>query len=112
MCAVPMEVRRGLRASGIRATNECELPHGCWELNLGPLGESTVLLTTDPQTSTFLVNFILLWAPTQRRVTVLRIAISSSQHTHFPTTTTRLGDHGFWHCWLLLERRLGIFGIE
>jgi hypothetical protein len=25
----------------------CELPHGCWELNLGPLEEQPVLLTAE-----------------------------------------------------------------
>jgi hypothetical protein len=26
----------------------CELPYGCWELNLGPLEEQPVLLTAEP----------------------------------------------------------------
>jgi hypothetical protein len=26
----------------------CEPPHGCWELNSGPLDEQPVLLTTEP----------------------------------------------------------------
>lgn len=28
--------------------DRCELPCGCWDLNLGPLEEPTVLLTTEP----------------------------------------------------------------
>jgi hypothetical protein len=33
---------------GTRVTDTHELPYGCWELNLGPLEEQTVLLTTEP----------------------------------------------------------------
>ena len=29
-------------------TDGCELPHGCWELNSGPLREQPVLLITEP----------------------------------------------------------------
>ena len=29
-------------------TDGCEPPCGCWELNLGPLEEQAVLLTTEP----------------------------------------------------------------
>lgn len=29
----------GTRSSGNRITEECELPHGCWKLNLGPREE-------------------------------------------------------------------------
>lgn len=37
MCAVTTEVRRegGCPETGI--TDDCELPYGCYELNLGPL---------------------------------------------------------------------------
>ena len=31
-----------------RLTDKCELPCGCWELNLGPLGEREVLSTPEP----------------------------------------------------------------
>ena len=31
-----------------RASDSCELPCGCWELNLGPSEEQWVLLTTEP----------------------------------------------------------------
>jgi hypothetical protein len=31
-----------------RVTDGCEPPCGCWELNLGPLEEQTVFLTTEP----------------------------------------------------------------
>jgi hypothetical protein len=34
------------RASDLM-TDGCEPPCGCWELNLGPLEEQTVLLTTE-----------------------------------------------------------------
>ena len=29
-------------------TDGCGLPHGCWELNSGPLVEQSVLLTIEP----------------------------------------------------------------
>ena len=32
---------------GIVATDGCELPCGCWQLDLGPLQEQPVLLTTE-----------------------------------------------------------------
>ena len=33
---------------GPEVTDSCELPCGCWELNLCPLEEQSVLLTTEP----------------------------------------------------------------
>jgi hypothetical protein len=29
-------------------TGGCELPHGCWDLNSGPLEEQSVFLTAEP----------------------------------------------------------------
>ena len=37
----------GVRSSGARVTDRCELSCGCWELNPGPLEEQPVLLTTE-----------------------------------------------------------------
>ena len=37
-----------VRSPGARVTDSYELPCGCWELNLGPLEEQPVLLTTEP----------------------------------------------------------------
>jgi hypothetical protein len=38
VCAVPKEARRGHQIpSETGVTDACELPGGCWELNLGPL---------------------------------------------------------------------------
>jgi hypothetical protein len=37
-----------VRVSDIGVTDTCELPCGCWELDLGPLEEQSVLLTTEP----------------------------------------------------------------
>lgn len=37
---------RGARATGV--TDGWELPCGCWELDLHPLEEQEVLLTTEP----------------------------------------------------------------
>lgn len=39
MCAVPAEAREGIRSPRTGITADCELPRGCWELNLSPLGE-------------------------------------------------------------------------
>jgi hypothetical protein len=33
---------------GTQISYSCQLPHGCWELNPGPLEEQPVLLTTEP----------------------------------------------------------------
>ena len=38
----------GVGSPGIGVTDNCELSHECWELNLGPLEEQPVLLTTEP----------------------------------------------------------------
>ena len=38
----------GIRSSGTGVTYSCELPCGCWELNLGLLEEEPVLLTAEP----------------------------------------------------------------
>ena len=44
-----MKARRGHWIPGTGVINDCELPCGCWELNLGPLEEQQlVLLTTEP----------------------------------------------------------------
>jgi hypothetical protein len=38
----------GVRSPGTTVIDKCELPCGCWELNLGLLEEQQVLLTTEP----------------------------------------------------------------
>ena len=40
--------KKGIRSPGTRVTVGCELPCGCWESNTGPLGEQSMLLTTEP----------------------------------------------------------------
>lgn len=42
----PQKGRKVVRSPGTRVTNSCGLPWDCWELNMGPLGEQAVLLTT------------------------------------------------------------------
>ena len=37
-----------IESPGTGVTDSCELPCGCGELNLGPLGEQSVFLTTEP----------------------------------------------------------------
>ena len=38
----------GVWSPGTGITGSCELPHGCWKLNWGPLEEQPVTLTTEP----------------------------------------------------------------
>ena len=50
MCigALPVCISEGVRSPRTEATDRCELPRGCWELNPGPLEEQPVFLTTEP----------------------------------------------------------------
>jgi hypothetical protein len=43
---VPKRIREGNKSFGTGVTDSCEPPCVCWELNLGPLKEQSVLLTT------------------------------------------------------------------
>jgi hypothetical protein len=36
-------------------TDGFEPPCGCWDLNLGPLGEQSVLLTTEPSLQPYII---------------------------------------------------------
>ena len=58
VCLVPVEAIRSL---GTGVTDSCEQPCGCWELNLGPLEEQEMLLTTEPslQTQNLILKKIL-----------------------------------------------------
>ena len=40
--------KEGVRSPGTGITDGCEPPHGCWKLNLGPLEEQPVFLTSEP----------------------------------------------------------------
>jgi hypothetical protein len=44
---MPEEIRRrhGILWTGV--AYGCELPHGCWDLNVGPLEEQQVFLTIE-----------------------------------------------------------------
>ena len=44
-------------------TDGCEPPCGCWELNLGPLEEQSVFLTTEPSLQSLLCTFSTLYNP-------------------------------------------------
>jgi hypothetical protein len=52
----------GVRYPRIGVTDSCELSIGWWELNLGPLEEQPVLLTTEPslQPLTYFCCYCLL----------------------------------------------------
>lgn len=44
----PERLEEVIVALGTAVTDRCELPHGSWEWNLGPLEKQTILLTTKP----------------------------------------------------------------
>lgn len=56
------QMNTGSHGAGTRVADDCELPGGSWELNVGPLEEQPVLLPTDPllQSLKFLNNLELL----------------------------------------------------
>lgn len=43
-----LRAKKGIGSPRTGVMNGCEAPRGCWELNLGPLQEQGVLLTTKP----------------------------------------------------------------
>jgi hypothetical protein len=47
-CPGLAKARRGIQSPRARVTDGCELSCECWELNLGPLQEQSVLLTAKP----------------------------------------------------------------
>ena len=54
----------------------CEPPHGCWELNLGPLQEQPVLSTTEPllQVSYFqCVSYVMLLLLQVKKENIVRM---------------------------------------
>jgi hypothetical protein len=51
----------GARSPGTEVTDSCELPCGCWELNLGPLEEQPVLLTMEPSLQLRGMHFERQW---------------------------------------------------
>lgn len=57
-CHVLLEGKEVIRPLGTGITDDCGLPCGCLEPNLGPLEAQSALLTTEPCFPTF-VNIIL-----------------------------------------------------
>lgn len=47
-CTMNQKSEKGIRYPGTEVTDSCELPDGCWEVNLGPLPEQQLLLTAKP----------------------------------------------------------------
>ena len=47
-CVCPRRPEEGIRSPWTGVTDGCQLPRGCWELNLCLLEEQLVSLTTDP----------------------------------------------------------------
>ena len=58
-------------------TDSCELPCGCWELNLGPLEKQSLLLIDEPSLQPkiflWLVGFVLFFP--RKCVSVIALAI-------------------------------------
>jgi hypothetical protein len=46
-CMYLQRAEEGIRSPGTGVVYSCELPDGCWELNLGPLEEQPVILTPE-----------------------------------------------------------------
>lgn len=44
LCASGAQGDQGVRSPEIQVTDTCELPHECWEPNLGPLQTQQVIL--------------------------------------------------------------------
>ena len=56
---MPEEVRRGCWLPSDGVVESCELPCGCWELNLGPLKDQPVLLTPEPSLQLLLLFLVM-----------------------------------------------------
>lgn len=56
-------------SSGTRVLNGCELLHGSWELNLGPLGKQSVILTAEPSLQPQLFRVLSQSFPLQQTLT-------------------------------------------
>lgn len=48
----PQRSEEGIRSPGTGVPDNCELPCGCWDLNLGSLEEKPVLLAAEPPLQT------------------------------------------------------------
>jgi hypothetical protein len=46
-----MHLCEGVGSPGNGVTDSCELPCGCWEMNLSPMDEQLMLLTAGPSVS-------------------------------------------------------------
>ena len=57
VCLLPEYTIEGIKSPRMRVTDSYELPCKCWQLNLGPLEEQPVLLTTEPSFSPFSLCF-------------------------------------------------------
>lgn len=48
LCAVTVEVKKGIGFPGTKGTDSCALLHGCWESEPDPLAEKPMYLSTEP----------------------------------------------------------------
>jgi hypothetical protein len=46
-----------IESPGTRVVDSCEMPCGCWELNLGSLKEQPMLLTVEPSFQHPFINY-------------------------------------------------------
>lgn len=59
------------------AIDSCELPCGCWEMNLCPLEEQSVLATADPSFQLYLKQPVWLWEKSLlRQYSFLRLVLT------------------------------------
>jgi hypothetical protein len=74
VCAASMEARGGMGFPGTEVTDSCELPCGCWEMNLCPLEEQSVLATAD---QLYLKQPVWLWEKSLlRQYSFLRLVLT------------------------------------
>jgi hypothetical protein len=81
---MPSALRGQKRVSdspGARVTDGCELPCGCWNLNLGPWKEQPILFTTELSTRLIYIIFVQA-APRDVSQLVLLELITNSLNTH------------------------------
>jgi hypothetical protein len=76
-------LREGVGSPGTGVTDSCELPSGCWELNLGPLGEQPVLLVTEPSFQPSMVHCYL-------NILTMSLSVKGALSLHRQTSQQRL----------------------
>jgi len=88
------------------STDGCEPPCGCWELNSGPLGQQSVLLTTEPSLQPWFVCFFFFFNMGFLYIALALIGTHSVDQANlkFIDTSNSSSVLGLkvWHCLALL----------